>query len=83
MGENNFMQGVTAYFNQFGWSNGTIDDFLGQMEPFFTSPTPDYTLQVWKEMWLLTASLNVLTIDWNPQSSGPNATLTVTQTPFS
>lgn len=48
MGENNFFSGVTDYFNKFGWSNGTIDDFIASIEPYFESPDPEYTLTIWK-----------------------------------
>lgn len=34
-------------------------------------------------MWLLTASLNVLTITWDPQSTDAAAILTINQTAFS
>jgi aminopeptidase N len=82
MGADNFFKGVTNYFNNFGWSNGTIDDFISAIEPYFSSPAPEYTLDVWKTTWLLTPSLNILTIDWDPQALEVNAKLTIKQTYF-
>lgn len=83
MGDTNFFRGVTDYFNQFAWSNGTIDDFLANIEPYFVSPDSEYTLDVWKESWLLTPSLNVLTYTWDTASTAQSATLTVNQTNYS
>jgi aminopeptidase N len=60
MTEANFFLGVQEYFRDFGWKNGTIDDFLGKMSKQFT--IPDFTLDDWKKSWLLTPSLNVVSV---------------------
>lgn len=44
MGETNFFKGVTDYFTEFAWKNGTINDFLAKMEPYYTAPDAGYTL---------------------------------------
>lgn len=82
MGETNFFLGVTAYFNEFKWSNATIDNFLTHMKDFYIPPVPEYTLDLWKQTWLLTASLNVLAADWDSTSVDPKATLTINQIAF-
>jgi aminopeptidase N len=48
MGQDNFYKGVHIYFTNFAWSNGTIDDFLASIAPYFQPPTPALTLDVWK-----------------------------------
>lgn len=83
MGSTNFFKGVTDYFNKFPFGNGTIDDFLACVSPYYTNPDPNYTLEVWKQMWLLTSSLNVLTSEWDPLSTSPTSTLTIRQTNYS
>lgn len=84
MGEDNFFKGVTQYFNLYIWSNGTIDNFLSAMSIDFVDPSPNknYSLDLWKQDWLLTPSLNVVTINWNPDSTSSTATLTINQDPF-
>lgn len=82
MGEANFLSGVTDYLTNFALSNGTIDNFLNSMQLFYTNPDPAYTLEVWREMWLKTSSLNVLTAEWDPTSTTTNATMTIRQTNY-
>jgi len=60
MTENKFFQGLTSYFSQYGFGNATIDDFLGQMKNYFDESL--LTLDSWKDMWILTPSLNVITV---------------------
>jgi aminopeptidase N len=52
MGEDNFFRGVTDYFTRFAWGNGTVDDFLESITPYFSNPITEYTPQLWKYMWL-------------------------------
>ena len=83
--DTNFFNGVKSYLGQFGFKNATIDDFFTAMTPFF-KPTPtisDYTIANWKQDWILTPSLNVLNVSWDPSITVGNADLTITQTPYS
>jgi len=77
MGEDNFFKGVQDYFNEFGWKNATIDDFLNKMQKYFT--ITDFTLDDWKESWLLTPSLNTVSIEWDNTDLSDSATLTIRQ----
>jgi len=60
MQENKFFLGLQDYFKTFGFKNATIDDFIGCMSTYFSNP--EFTLYDWEEMWILTPSLNVITI---------------------
>ena len=44
---------------------------------------PKYTLDVWKQTWLLTPSLNSLAVTWSPNNTSVDSTLTVVQTDYS
>lgn len=57
---------------EFYWNNGTIDDFLSKMQTYF-DPEIGFTLMNWKESWLLNPSLNIISIDWDPQNLNSNA----------
>ena len=48
MGEAKFLNGLKAYFAQFGWGNATTDDFLAALKPFFTPGVAEYTMDLWK-----------------------------------
>ena len=39
----------------------------------------DFTLAKWKESWLLNPSLNLISIDWNPNDTSTTATLSIKQ----
>jgi aminopeptidase N len=77
MGEEPFFLGVKDYFDAFGWSNGTIDDFLGKMQTHFDNP--NFTLNDWKQSWLLTPSLNTMEIEWDSSITTTPATLKIKQ----
>lgn len=81
IGEASFSQGLQAYFEQYKWSNATIDDFL---EIFRTAITASVgSLEVWRNTWLETASLNVFEAIWDPSDLSATATLRLFQSPFS
>jgi aminopeptidase N len=73
----NFFSGVRDYFSEFGWKNATIDDFLGKMQAYFENTS--FTLDDWKDSWLLTPSLNTGYVEWDPSDASPKATLTIHQ----
>jgi aminopeptidase N len=77
MGEGNFFSGLQDYFQNLQWSNSTIDDLLASMGKFFDNPS--IALSEWNQMWLLLPSLNVLTVDWDPNSISATSTLTIHQ----
>ena len=83
MGSEQFFKGVTDYFNTFSFSNGTIDDFLACIAPYYDNPDPNYTLDVWKDMWLLSSSLNILSSEWDPSSTSNPSILKINQTNYS
>jgi len=45
MGEANFLSGIKDYFNDHGWKNATIKEFLDSMEPYFT--ITQFSLEEW------------------------------------
>ena len=61
MGDASFLSGLKGYFAKFAWGNGTTDDFLNALQPFFNPTIAAYTMDKWKTDWLLTPSLNVYT----------------------
>jgi aminopeptidase N len=83
MTEAKFFSGVQDYFKAFAWSNGTIDDFLAAMSKYFTKPAADYSLDLWKQMWLLEPSLDVLSVEWDPSDISTTAPIKFRQAPFS
>lgn len=83
MGEANFLNGLKSYFAKFAWSNGTTDDFLTALQPYFKPGIADYTMDKWKNDWLLTPSLNVYQADWNPSDTTSSAILKITQSNYS
>lgn len=62
IGEKEFSISLSNYFHRFEWSNASIDDFLEEMSYNFKETM--FTLDEWKQMWLMTASLNVFRVDW-------------------
>lgn len=77
MTKENFLKGLNDYFKAYEWKNTTIDDFLGKMQPYFN--IKDFTLDDWKNSWLLTPSLNTVSIEWDPTNLSPDATFTIKQ----
>ena len=84
IGDGNFFNGVKSYLNTFSFANATIDDFVTSMTPYFKpNPTiPNYTIQDWKDTYLLTPSMNVLEVLWDPSITIGDAELTIVQTPY-
>jgi aminopeptidase N len=66
MGEENFSKGLTSYFKKYGFKNATLEDFIQELQQYFTNQ--DLTLQEWRKIWLSTASLNQLEPRWNPEN---------------
>ncbi len=74
IGRDAFRDGLRIYFGRYGWSNATLDEFLGSLEE--SSGT---SLQEWARLWLRTASLNTLSTEW--QADGGRITaLAIQQT---
>ena len=64
MGQANFFKGLQSYFVKYPWKNTTIDEFLAELSPFFPTKYP-FTLDEWKQIWILEPSLNILTVEWD------------------
>ena len=74
IGRDAFRDGLRIYFGRYGWSNATLDEFLGSLEESSGS-----SLQEWARLWLRTASLNTLSTEW--QADGDRITaLAIQQT---
>lgn len=82
IGEQNFLKGITNYLGSFAQKTVTTNDFLEAIRPYFIPLAPDYTLDVWNQMWLESSGVNVLRIEWDPQSVDPKATLNIYQASF-
>lgn len=84
MGETNFLKGLKDYFAKFAFDNATTDDFLANLEPYF-KPTQvtGYTMEVWKQQWLQTPSLNVYTAVWDPTDTSASSLVNIKQTKYS
>jgi aminopeptidase N len=74
IGRDAFRDGLRIYFKRYGWSNATLDEFLGSLEESSGSD-----LGEWARLWLRTASLNTLSTEW--QADGDRLTaLAIRQT---
>lgn len=62
MGEEGFSQALSRYFHRYAWNNAEMDDFLKELSKNFN--VEGYTLEQWKQEWLLTESVNVYNIEW-------------------
>lgn len=51
------------------------------MQKYFT--ITDFSLNDWKNSWLLTPSLNVVSVQWDPNNTSPTATLIINQSAYS
>jgi aminopeptidase N len=58
IGDDAFVAGVAAYLGEHSYGNGTLDDFIGFMER-----AAGTDLQPWVRAWLLTAGVDVLSVD--------------------
>lgn len=83
IGDGNFFNGVKAYLNAFGFKNATADDFLNSMSPYFKPNVADYTINFWRDTWLLAPSFNVLSVEWDPNSTSTTAELKINQRAYS
>ena len=83
MGEVNFLNGLKSYFAKFPWGNGTTDDFLASLQPFFKPGIAEYTMDKWKNDWLLTPSINVFSGTWNPNSTSTSSAFNIIQSNYS
>jgi aminopeptidase N len=59
IGRDAFRDGLRIYFRKYGWSNATLDEFLGSLEESSGSD-----LGEWARLWLRTASVNTLSTEW-------------------
>ncbi len=59
IGRDAFRDGLRIYFRRHGWSNATLNEFLGALEESSGSD-----LQEWARLWLRTASVNTLSTEW-------------------
>ena len=53
IGEEKFSRNVGNYFKKYSWSNGTLNDFLNEIQK-----DVDYDLSEWKDQWIMKAGLN-------------------------
>ncbi|MDU0315065.1 aminopeptidase N [Phycicoccus sp. M110.8] len=58
IGDDAFVAGVSAYLREHSYGNGTLADFIGSIER-----AAGTDLQAWVKAWLLTAGVDVLTVD--------------------
>jgi len=59
IGRDAFRDGMRLYFRRHAWGNATLRDFLACLEEAGGRP-----LGEWARLWLETASLNTITVDW-------------------
>jgi len=59
IGRDAFRDGLRIYFKRYGWSNATLDEFLGALEE-----SSGRSLTDWARLWLRTASVNTLSTEW-------------------
>ena len=59
LGEDAFRSGLHLYIERHAWGNATLADFLGAL-----GEAAGQQLDEWAQLWLQTASLNVIGADW-------------------
>ena len=67
VGQDEFFQGLRAYFRRHEWSNTTLSDFLSALEE-----TSGRDLQAWSKEWLETPGLNTLRADFEVAGGNGN-----------
>ena len=75
VGQEEFFQGVQAYFKQHEWANTRLSDLLGAL-----AQTSGRDLQAWSKAWLETAGINVLRPQVSTDDSGAITSFEVVQT---
>ena len=73
IGEEAFRNGLHAYIDRHAFENATLADFLGALGEAAGEP-----LEEWAQLWLLTASLNVVGAEWDVVD-GRISTMTLNQ----
>jgi aminopeptidase N len=59
LGDDAFRTGLHAYIDRHAWGNATLADFLGAL-----GEAAGASLDEWAQVWLQTASLNVIGAEW-------------------
>lgn len=56
-----------------------MDDFLNKMSANFKET---FTIELWRDMWILAPSLNIITPTWDPTSTSKQASLILNQSNY-
>lgn len=70
--EETFTRAMGVYFNNFKWSNTTLDDLLAIYREFLSEKKDQhkaYDMVFWEKTWLNTAGLNTVTPEWSTDSN--------------
>ncbi|MBD3688884.1 aminopeptidase N [Nanchangia anserum] len=74
VGRDNFMTGLTRYFEAHAWGNATLTDLLSQLEA-----TSGRDLTAWADVWLSQAGITVLRTDITEAADGSIESLDVVE----
>jgi len=81
IGEDNFSNAMSSYFNQYQWSNTTLENFIGKLQENYKPLNPAYpsNLADWQKVWLEQAGMNEVIPLFDPSKNGPNEKLVIRQ----
>ncbi len=74
VGQEEFLAGCRDYFSAHAWGNTTLSDFLGALER-----SSGRTLSEWRDEWLRTTGVNLLTPDISIADDGTYASVRIVQ----
>lgn len=70
LGHQLFSDNIGSYFKEHQWSNSTLEDFLRHMSRNTEDLNLPFNLIEWNTMWIQTAGLNVVNVQWDFTKQG-------------
>jgi len=83
VGRDTFSKAMTAYFNKYQWSNTKLQDLLDEMKAAVLEDHGEQEkgtvldIDNWKDEWIGTSGLNVISPEWDPSDNSKAATMTI------
>lgn len=83
IGQENFSNGLKAYFKKYSWTNTVFDDFVDKMvEALHQGGKPvNFDLKALSMDWIMKAGLNQVEAEWEQDSEGKLTKFNIKQTP--
>jgi aminopeptidase N len=82
IGQDNFSNGLKAYFKKYAWTNTVFEDFVGQMaESLNQNGEVKFDLLAVSKAWITQAGLNQVESDWEESPDGTIKSFKIKQIP--